>query len=230
MEIDDLKTMWQAHETKLEKSTTFNLYTLDMIQSQRVKSAIKPLLVKNTFVLVSHTLTIVALIVFLGFNITSLPFSVSALVLLGYYVMLFINCYKQIMVIKSLDKVFDVISMQSFLTKLRVHILDFIRLSVLSIPALLSFPVVVPKALADLNINIFKDFDIVSHTNGSWWLVEIIAFTILIPVGIWFYNQVTPENIQKNWVKQLINRTTNKSVGRAVQYLNEMEKMRAGLN
>ena len=230
MEIDELKTMWQAHEAKLEKSTKLNLHTLGMIQSQRVKSAVKPLLIKNILVLASHTLTIIALLVFLIFNISAVPYAISALVLLGYYALLFVNSYKQIMVIKSLDKNKDVVSMQSSLTKLKMHILDFIRLSVLTIPAFLSFPVVVPEAFADLNINVFNDFDIIRQTNGTWWLAEIITFTILIPVGIWFYKQVTPQNIHKNWVRHLINRTTNKSVGKAVQYLNEIEELKGGLS
>ena len=67
MEIEELKMMWQAHEIKLEKSTAINLQTLGMIQSQRVKSAIKPLLLKNILVLTSHTLTMVALIIFIIF-------------------------------------------------------------------------------------------------------------------------------------------------------------------
>ena len=122
----------------------------------------------------------------------------------------------------------DVVSVQSALAKLKLHLIDFIRISVLTIPAFLSFPVVVPEAFADLDINFFNGFDIVRQTNGTWWIAEIIAFAILIPVGLWFYNQVTPRNFHKNWVRNLINRTTNKSVVKAVQYLNEMEELKAG--
>jgi len=230
MEIDELKTMWQAHETKQEESIKLNLHTLDMIQSQRVKSAMKPLLIKNIITLVFHILTIIALLVFFAFNISNVPYAISALVLLGYYALLFVNCYKQIMEIKNMARNRDVVSMQSSLAKLYMHILDFIRISVLTIPALLSFPVVVPKAFADLNMKFFNGFDIIKHTNGTWWLAEILAFAILIPLGIWFYKQVTPYNIHKNWVRNIIHRTTNRSVGKAIQYLNEMEAIKAGLN
>lgn len=230
MEIEELKTMWQTHETKIEKATSLNLHTLGLIQSQRVKSAIQPLLIKNILVLISHTITIIALLVFLGFNITGLPYAASAIVLLGYYVLLFINTYKQITAIKHVNRNRDIVSMQSSLAKLKTHLLDFIRLSVLTIPAFLSFPVVVPKFFADLNINIFKDFNIIEQTNGNWWIAQSLAFTILIPVGIWFYRQVTPQNIHKYWVRHLIHRTTNKSVSKAVQYLNEIEELKADVS
>ena len=225
MEIEELKTMWRAHETKLEASTKLNLHTLDLIQSQRVKWAIKPLLIESIFALVFHSLTIIALLVFISFNISNSPYAISAFVLLGYYTILFTNSYKQIQEIRNIGKNKDVVSMQSSLTKLKMHRLDFIRISVLTIPAFLSFPVVVPKALADLNINFFDGFDIISQTNGSWWLAEILAFVVLIPIGIWFYREVTPYNIHKNWVRHLINRTTSKSVGKAAQYLNEIKEI-----
>ncbi len=229
MELEELKMMWQVHETKLEKAAKLNLHILDMIQSQHVKSAIKPLLIQKSIVLALHALAIIALLIFLAFNFSRVPYAISALVLLGYYAILFVNVYKQIAEIKSINKNKDVLSMQSSLTKLKTHILDFIRLSVLTIPAFLSFPVVVPKAFADLNMNIFNDFNIIKQTNGSWWLVEIIAFSVLIPLGIWFYKQVTPQNIHKRWVRHIINTTTNKSVGKAAKYLNELEEMKTGM-
>lgn len=227
MELDELKTMWSAHETKLEKSATLNINTLDNLISQKVKSTVKPLLIQNSVVLALHALTIVALVVFLWFNFSLLPYAVSALVLLGYYSVLFVNTFRQIIVIKSINSNSDLISMQRSLAKLKTYILDFIRLSVLTIPAFLSFPVVIPKALADLNINIFNDFDIIRQTNGSWWLAEIVTFVILIPLGIWFYKQVNPQNIHKKWVRHIINLTTNKSVAKAANYLNELEEMKS---
>ena len=61
MELNELKAMWQAHETKLEKSAKLNSKILDMVMSQRVKSAVRPLVIRNSIILVFHTLAIVAL-------------------------------------------------------------------------------------------------------------------------------------------------------------------------
>jgi hypothetical protein len=226
MKLEELKTTWQNHEIKLEKSARLNLQILEMIQSQQARSLINPLMLKNTVILMLHAFAIIALIVFLVYNISILPYSISAFVLLGYYMILFVNCYKQIMEIRSFNSNKDVISMQSSLAKLKMQQLNFIRLSVLTIPAFLSFPVVVPKAFADLNMNVFHNFDIIKQTNGSWWLVEILAFAILIPLGIWFYKNVTPQNVHINWVKQIINTTASKNVERAVKYLRELEEMK----
>jgi len=230
MELEDIKEMWQAHEAKIEKTTALNLHTLEMIQSHKVRSVIKPLLVKNMIVLVLHALTIIALLVFLIFNFSQLPYAVSAIVLIGYYVLLYINQYRQVKELWLIRETSDVVTMQTALTKLKTHILHFMKFSVLTIPAFLSFPVVVPKAFADLNMNVLRGFDMVKQTNGEWWHIEIITFAVLIPLGIWFYTQVTPKNMHKKWVRKIImyNKGANKTVNKAVQYLNELEEIKAG--
>ena len=63
----------------------------------------------------------------------------------------------------------DVVSMQSSLIRLTTHKLDFVRLSVLTIPAFLSFPVVIPKALEDLNIKVFQRLRY--HQSNAWCMV-----------------------------------------------------------
>jgi hypothetical protein len=228
MELEVLKQMWQAHETKLEHATRLNLQTLEMVQSQRVRSALVPLLIKNRFILLMHGLTLLALLWFIVYNWSQWPYVVSGCVLLGYYILLFANTYSQIQAINQIEQGKDVISMQVALARLKSHMLYFIRLSVLTIPAFLSFPVVVPRAFANLEMKVFSDFDIIKQTHGTWWLVEIIAFAVLIPLGIWFYRQVRPQNTSKKWVKHIIESTSDKGVVRAVRYLKELEDIKAG--
>ena len=148
--------------------------------------------------------------------------------LLGYYILLFVNAYKQIKEITLIEQGNSVVNMQSALARLKTHMLDFMRISMLTIPAFLSFPVVIPKALADLNSTIFEGFNIIEQTKGDWWLVEIIVFAVMIPGGIWFYKQVAPKNIHKKWVRRIIKKASSKNVGKAVQYLNELEEIKAG--
>ena len=160
---------------------------------------------------------------FLFYHISDTEYAVSALLLLGYYFFLTINTGRQIRELRSIDQGKDLLAMQSSLTRLRTHRLNFIRLSVLTIPAFLSFPVVIPRALKDLNIDVFTGFDIIKQTHGTWWVAEIMACLVLIPLGAWFYLQVKPQNIHKTWVRTLIKKTTGKNVQKAILYLNELE-------
>ena len=226
MELDALKAVWQAHESDLASKATLNERLLDKIATQKARSTVRPLLVENMIAMILHILIIVGLLVFLVYHISDLHYAVSALVLLGYYAFLSVNTGRQIREIKSMERGSDVVSMQSSLTRLTTHKLGFVRLSVLTIPDFLSFPVVIPKALDDLNIKAFNGFDIIVQTHGTWWLAEIFAFLVLIPLGVWFYTQVKAENIHKNWVRKLIHKTTGRNVHKAIQYLNELEALK----
>ena len=130
MELDALKSAWQAHESDLANKAKLNTRLLDKIEAQKVRSTVRPLLVENMVVIIFHILTILGLFVFLIYHISDIHYAVSALVLLGYYVFLSVNTGRQIKEIKCIRRSGDVVSMQCSLTRLKTHKLDFVRLSV----------------------------------------------------------------------------------------------------
>lgn len=227
MELDELKSMWQAKEAKLEKSAKLNTQLLDKIESQKIQSILKPLLVQNQIVLVSHLLFIAGLLIFLVYHIFELPYAASAFILLLFYVYLTVNCVQQIKAIRNVDKLTDIVGKQTALAKLNTHILHYPRLSLLSIPVFLSFPVVVMKALIDLKLNYFDGLDIITYTNGKWWTVELIVYMLFIPAGIWFYNKVKPANMHLPWVNKTIRGMSSKKVYKAAQFLNELQELKS---
>jgi hypothetical protein len=224
MEFEELKSMWQSHEASVEKSASLNTQLLDKIESGKIKSILEPLLIRNKIVLVSHFLFITALLIFLVFHFTNLPYAASALVLLLYYVYLMVNCIQQINAIHNVDRHSDIIGKQTALAQLNTHILHYPRLSILSIPVFLSFPVVVMKALIDLKLNYFDGLDIITHTQGKWWTVELIVYILFIPAGIWFYHQVKPANMHKPWVNKIIGHASSKKVYKAAGFLAELKR------
>jgi hypothetical protein len=226
MELDELITMWQANEEKINKAVQLNVKTLELVLAQKVKSALTSLLLQRIVELSFHSIAIILLLVFLVYNIGQLPYALSAIALVVFYGFLFMNCYRQIQIIRSIDNNKNIVSMQQSLMSIQTHLLNFIRLTVLCIPTFLSYPVVVSKAFTDLNITIFGDFDLVKRTNGSWWYAELVAYLILIPLGVWFYRQVSIKNIQKPWVARVIRRSSSARVTKAIEYLNELDNLK----
>lgn len=222
MELETLKSLWQEQDAKLEKSINLNLHTLDLIQSHKIKSVLSPLYWQNVVVLVSHTATLVLLSFFCYYNFDQLPYLVSGFILIAFYAILFGNCWSQLKVLNSIHAQNDVISIQSSLSKITAYRLYFLRISVLFIPALLSFPVVVSKTINDLHIKVFSHFDIIKQTNGTWWTVQFIAFFILIPLGIWFYREVSYENVNKRMVNKIIEKASGPRVKKAAEYIKEL--------
>jgi hypothetical protein len=226
MELDKLKSMWQAREANMEKSAKLNTQLLDKIESNKIHSFLEPLRVQNQIVLMLHLLVITGLVIFLVYHIAELPYAASAFVLLLYYVYLTVNCIQQIKAIREVDKCTDIVSKQTALAVLNTHILHYPRLSVLSIPVFLSFPVVVLKALIDLKLNYFDRLDIITHTHGKWWTVELIVYTLFIPAGIWFYQQLKPANMHKPWVRDTIRRLSSKKVYKAARFMEELQELK----
>ncbi|MGH2564645.1 MAG: hypothetical protein ACRDE5_09035, partial [Ginsengibacter sp.] len=136
-----------------------------------------------------------------------------------FYSIAFINCVRQIIIIKQMDYSSDIVTIQSSLVMLRTHIVDYMRLTFLCIPTYLAYPIIAFKALTN--------FDIVSRLQGSWWAGQIIFSIILIPVCIWLYNQVSYKNIHKKWVKYIIQKSSGTRVAKAMEFIRELEILKS---
>ena len=104
MELDELKTAWLSNDEKLEKSLKLNEQSIELIQARKVASKLAPLYRQRVIECVFHSIAIVLLIAFLFMNITELPYAISAIALLAFYVITLINALKQINLIKNMSK------------------------------------------------------------------------------------------------------------------------------
>ena len=59
MEQDELKMIWQSYDTKLNKSLKLNLHCLGLIQTQKVRSQLAPLLWHRAIEGILHAVAIV---------------------------------------------------------------------------------------------------------------------------------------------------------------------------
>ena len=218
MERAEIKSLWQSYDRKLEKSLQLNIRCLELIQAQKVKSKLKPLFwlrVTETFI---HMIVVYWLAVFLYRNFSEWPLALSAISLLVFFGMAMLNGIKQLIVIKQMDYSDDIITIQSSLVLLRTHIVDYVRLTFLALPTWLAYPIIGLKALAG--------FDITRFLYGQWWAAQIIFTIMTIPVCIWLYRQVRYQNIHKRWVRFIIEKFAGNRIGRAMEFINELELLK----
>ena len=103
MELDELKTAWLSNDEKLEKSLKLNEQSVALIQTQKVASKLAPLFRQRVIECIFHFLAIVLLIGFIFKNISEIPYAVSAMALLAFYITTFLNALKQIHLIKNMN-------------------------------------------------------------------------------------------------------------------------------
>jgi hypothetical protein len=226
MELDVLKTTWQFNNERLERTLRLNEKNIELIQTQKVTSKLAPLYRQRVIECIFHAIAIALLSVFLVSNISELPYAVSAAALLCFYVTTFVNAIKQINLIRNLDFNSNLATMQSSLVLLQTHIVNYVKLAVLFIPTFLAYPVIFTKVIKDYNITALADFDIIEKSNGAWWTLELVGLFILVPLGIWFYKQVTYKNIDKNWVKRFIQKSSGTRVSKSLTFLKELQDLK----
>ena len=225
MELEEMKSLWLRDEDKLDRVISLSRSTLQAILEQKLSSVLTPIYWQKVIEFVFHGAALALLGLFSWYHGGVGAYGFSAYMLMLVYALLMIHCVAVIRSCWATREANDVVLVQSALARIRSSGLTRLRLSVLMIPAILSFPVVVPQGLRDLGWKIFGNFDIVSRTNGYWWTSEAIAFIILVPLGIWFYRTVNYHHIQKAWVRRLINGAAGKRVLQAMVYLKDLEEL-----
>lgn len=223
MELDVLKTMWQNNEAILEKNIRINEQQIALIQSQKVASKMKPLYRQRIIECSFHIAAIVLLLIFLAMNISQPAYALSAIGLLAFYGTTLVNALKQIKLLNKIDFNQDLVTLQSNLVLLQTHVIDYAKLAVLFIPTFLAYPIVVSKAIKDFNIGFFKDFDIIAKSGGNWWILMVSVSIVLIPLGIWWYYEVSYKNIHKPFVKRFIEKSSGKRISQALEFLKELQ-------
>ena len=230
MELDELKTMWKSNDEKLEKNLKVNERNIELIQAQKVASKLTPLYHQRLIECIFHSIAIVLLSGFLFMNVSEPPYALSAVALLAFYITTLINALKQIRLIKNADFNSDLATMQSSLLMLQTHIVNYAKLAILFIPTFLAYPTVITKVIKDFDIKALAEFDIIAKSNGSWWTVELVALLVLVPIGIWFYKEVTYKNMDKKWVKNFIQKSSGTRVTKALEFLKELQGLRHNIN
>lgn len=225
MELDELKKMWLSNEEKLDKLLHLNEQSLALIRTQKLASKLAPLYRQRVIELVFHTVAILLLAGFLVKNIFRFPYAASAIVLLAFYITTFSNALTQANMIKRMDYSKDLASIQSSLVVLQTHMLNYAKLTVLFIPTFLAYPVILTGVIKDLNIKAFAGFDIIKQSHGNWWPVQLVAFIILIPLGLWFYKEVSYKNLHKKWVKDFIRLSFGTRTTKALEFLKELQSL-----
>jgi len=226
MELNEMKSLWEIYDKKLNASLKLNQHFIHLIETEKVKSSLTPLFWRRIAEGIVQLACMVFLVFFLFRHFSEPAYCISALSLISFYMVAFINSIRQLVTIKRMDYSNDIVTIQSGLAMLQAHNLDYARMAVLFIPACLSFPTVVLKAINDLHINAFANKDMMTLTGGHWWTAQVAATLALIPLGVWFYNQLSYKNLDKKWVRNFIHRSSGKRVRKAAAFMKELHSLK----
>ena len=199
---------------------------IQLIEAEKVKSSLAPLFWRRIAEGVLQAGCMAFLAVFLVRNFFQPIYFFSAILLMAFYMVAFINSIKQLTIIKRMDYSSDIVTIQGSLAMLQAKNLSYARMVILFIPTCLAFPTVVLKAIKDLGIQGLANMDMMTLTNGHWWTAQLASTLSLIPLGIWCYTQLSYKNIDKKWVRDFIERSSGRRVRKAAEFMKELHSLK----
>jgi hypothetical protein len=225
MNTDKLKDIWNADENNPEEARilnlqawALNLQSVEMIQSHKSKSQLTSLLVNRileVIILIPITLLWGNL---LYKNLSDIPVAVSFGIILIFSVCSLVNCIRQLFILSQIKYSENIAGIQEKLAILQTHIIQYLRISFLFLPFYMVYVIV--------GFKLFANIDIIIFTNQNWFLFYLLNSALLIPVSLWLYKQVTYKNINKRWVRVIIESVGGKSVAKSMGFLKEIEEFR----
>lgn len=213
----ELNNLLKAFDAKISRISNVNQKLIDDAQRQKSASALGKLRLKRIFELVFTAIIVLFLGSFLHANRENLPLAVSAAVLMIFFIVQIIGVVNQLVLISKFDFAGSVTESQEILSKLQTHIVAFLRLAILQIPFYWAYLLI--------GFKVFFNLDIWEFGNRNWFIANLFFSLLLMPVSIWLCNQVKIANINRNWVKTIIE-SAGKETFDAMKFLEQLKEFK----
>jgi hypothetical protein len=208
MDIAELKTLWQTYDKKLEKSLALNLHLLQSIGNQKVTASFQSLVRLKLFAVFLG----LAWNIFLGFllyHYHTEPFFVISVSAIMLFTMIAMAGYiYQVTLINSIRLSDPVLETQRKLAVLQSSIIRLTRILFLQTPFYTTF---------------FITTDLLRNGTAFTWIILSVIVMVFTGLSIWLYRNISFRNMNRNWVKTLVQNEGGKSIARATQYITEIE-------
>lgn len=213
MENIALKDIWKAQDDKLEKTLKLNLFIVDSLQKQKVRSKLGAL---ATYKLVTAILGIIW-VIFLGVliygNRMQNPyFTISVALIFIFNVIAVIVYLNHYALLKTINYSDSITNTQQKLARLQVSTINIARILILQTPFYTTW---------------FWTQEQVLHSS-RFWMISVPATMVFVIITIWLYISISPANMnRKKWVSRFMNLGMEyKSVTHAREFLSELEEFK----
>jgi len=217
MENMDIINLWKAQDEKLEKVLLINEKLLKEMTGQKAKSTLRSMIRYK----IVGVITFVVYLTFLGFalhyaivNYSSawnyFIVSVAAITLINLRG--FTNYIRHIVLASNINYNGSIMAIQEQLSKLQLSIIDHSKVMCLQFPFFTTF--YLSSAWFPSQV-------------GTSFIVLHVAFTAaFVFLTYWLYKNHKPENLSKKWFRNLIAGSGGKSVGRAIEFYQDLERFK----
>ena len=222
--MDDiqLRNLWKDCNEKLEDATILNVKSLAlnfesfaMLRHNKAKAKIKSLLLSKILSII-FGITFVWFVteIFLTFY-RNLYFAVSAGCIIVLTVITILDYIRQIFIIADMNFDDTIVQTQQKLVFLQTSIIRSVRVSFLQLPFYTTF---------------YITQEMIQSGGAAFWIFMSIFTGSFIAIALCFYKNISYKNINRKWVRTLLDGSGGKSVIKAMEFMNEIEEFKKDIS
>jgi hypothetical protein len=218
MELDDIKTIWNEYDKKLEKTLRLNMQLLRKINFDKVQQKSRKMLFMKLYEIAIYVALLILMVNFTVRYFTQPQFSLSGGFLAVILLVSVITVIRQLSLIIRLqtDLTSSVTALQRMVTSLKLMIVSYVKYSLFVIPLFPVMMIVGGKLLLHV--------DFTEPQRRAYFLSNIAAVEVLLPLVIWGFIELSKKEIKKTWVKQLLTGSGWNQANAASRFLAEIEE------
>lgn len=223
MNLDELKSQWEAHDAKLDRVLRLNLRLLQAPALNQAETAMRRLAVWLAVEVVLNLVAIAWLGSFLASHVGEPRFLLSALVLHLSAILATIGAVHQIVTIRRLDWSAPVVAIQKQLETLRVQRLRAVLGTFLLAPLLWTlFLIVGLEGL--LGVDAFVTFPL------AWLFANIALGMLVVAVGLWIARRYASRMRRSPRLQSFLRDLGGHNLAAADRYLHTLTQFEAEQN
>ncbi len=211
MQDINLSEIWKSQDEKLDKTLKLNLYIIDSLQKQKVRSKLGALAIFKFAIAVLGILFAVFLGALIYANqLHNIYFTVSFSMILLLTVIAIVVYLKHFLLLKSINYSDSITNTQEKLAWLQMSTINISRVMILQTPFYSTW---------------FWTNE--QMHDAKFWAISLPVTFIFVIATIWLYKNISPSNIDKKWVAKFMNVGMEyKSVTQARKFLAELEEFK----
>lgn len=207
MEDFSLKNIWSSYDNVLEKSINLNTHLLEELQKQKIRFSFRSLLHAKIFGLAIGIACILSMAWVLFYFHSQVIFTISFSMIFIFNMIATVGYIRHIFLIAHLNFSKSIANTQEKLASLQAAIIRHFRILCLQLP---------------FYTTLFIPDILLKEGSVTYWAVQGTVTALFILAAVWLYKNISYKNINKKWLKKLIEGDGGTTVSKAIVFIKEI--------
>ena len=216
MEIEQLKSAWEAYDKKLDQQLRLNQRILREMKLDKVRSGLRGLIIKQTVSVVFIFIIIAALYGFIINHFSATAPTISAAILMVFAIILLVGIIGQISLASTVDYSRPILIIQQQLEQIKLHNLRFFQLTMLSGPFYMAY--------IFLGLKIISGIDFYQVADARWLQANVLFSIGMLIAVLWFNREISRKPPRYRWARKLVEIMGGKEVISGMRFLRELKE------